>query len=77
MKINQLLESNFRKYEKDEGRSLLALLNQMNELHARMGGRDSRPERLALMRCMRILSKEIEANKLRTLDAPLVSEKHK
>jgi hypothetical protein len=32
----------------------------MNRLHARMGGRDRRPERLALMKCMKILRKEIE-----------------
>lgn len=52
--------SNLKKYEKDESRNLLKIMEQMNDLHARMGGRDTRPERKALIRCMGILDKEIE-----------------
>jgi hypothetical protein len=52
--------SNLKKYEKDESRNLLKIKEQMNDLHARMGGRDTRPERKALMKCMGILDKEIE-----------------
>ena len=52
--------SNLKKYEKDESRNLLKIKEQMNDLHARMGGRDKRPEREALMKCMEILDKEIE-----------------
>ena len=52
--------SNLKKYEKDESRNLLKIKEQMNDLHARMGGRDERPERKALIRCMGILDKEIE-----------------
>lgn len=52
--------SNLKKYEKDESRNILKIKEQMNDLHARMGGRDTRPERKALMKCMGILDKEIE-----------------
>ncbi len=52
--------SNLKKYEKDESRNLLKIKEQMNDLHARMGGRDKRPERKALMKCMEILDKEIK-----------------
>jgi len=36
------------------------LSERMNRLHADMGGRDKRPERLALIKCMNILRKEVE-----------------
>ena len=49
-----------RRYEKDETPALRDLSDQMNRLHAEMGGRDSRPERKALLKCMRILQKAIE-----------------
>lgn len=52
--------SNYKKHEKDERRNLLKIKEQMNDLHARMGGRDERPEREVLMQCMDILDKEIQ-----------------
>jgi len=52
--------NNLRQYERDESGNLQAITEDMNRLHARMGGRDRRPERLALMKCMKILRKEIE-----------------
>lgn len=52
--------SNLKQHEMDERRNLLKIKEQMNHLHARMGGRDERPEREALMKCMEILDKEIE-----------------
>lgn len=52
--------NNLRQYEKDEKNNLRKLVEDMNLLHAKMGGRDSRPERKALMRCMAILTKEIK-----------------
>ena len=51
--------SNYKKHEKDECKNLLKIKGQMNDLHARMGGRDERPERMALMQCMEIIDKEI------------------
>lgn len=51
--------ANYRQYEKDETPALRKLVDQMNTLHAEMGGRDRRPERLALLRCMRVLDKTI------------------
>jgi len=50
----------YEKYEKCERLALLKLSEQMNDLHAKMGGRDSRPERVALIKCMNILRKETE-----------------
>ena len=52
--------NNLKQYEKDERQRLRNLIEQMNILHAEMGGRDSRPERKVLMRCMNLLKKEIE-----------------
>jgi len=52
--------NNYKKHEKDERQNLLKIKEQMNDLHARMGGRDKRPERKALARCMAILDKEIQ-----------------
>jgi hypothetical protein len=49
----------YKKHEKDERQNLLKIKEQMNDLHARMGGRDERPERMALMQCMEIIDKEI------------------
>lgn len=49
-----------RRHEEDETPALRDLSDQMNRLHAEMGGRDSRPERKALLKCMRILQKAIE-----------------
>jgi hypothetical protein len=51
--------NNLRQYEKDERTNLRLVVDQMNRLHAVMGGRDSRPERKALVRAMRVLQKEI------------------
>lgn len=49
-----------KQYEKDERQNLQEIVRQMNLLHSNMGGRDNRPERLALHRCMRILQAEID-----------------
>lgn len=49
-----------RKYERDERLHLRAIVSAMNTLHANMGGRDSRPERKALVKAMCILQKEID-----------------
>jgi hypothetical protein len=51
---------NCRQYEKDESHRLRKLVDQMNKDHAEMGGRDSRPERKALVRCMQILQTVID-----------------
>ena len=48
------------RYEKDETSALRDLADEMNRLHAQMGGRDSRPEREALLKCMRLIEKAIE-----------------
>lgn len=50
---------NLRKFEKDESQNLRKIVEQMNNLHARMGGRDGRPERVALLEAMAVLQKEI------------------
>lgn len=52
--------NNLRQYEKDERQNLRKIVEQMNLLHSRMGGRDKRPERVALVKCMTILQKEID-----------------
>lgn len=49
-----------RQYEKDERLALMKIHSDMNLLHSQMGGRDRRPERIALLKCMRILIAEIE-----------------
>lgn len=56
--------NNLRQYEKDESKALRKIVADMNRLHATMGGRDDRPEREALMRCMAILVKEIDRKKV-------------
>lgn len=52
--------NNLRQYEKDESQNLRRIIDEMNRVHAEMGGRDSRPERVALMRAMRLLRGAIE-----------------
>lgn len=52
--------NNLRQYEKDESQNLRRIIDEMNRVHAQMGGRDSRPERVALMRAMRLLRSAIE-----------------
>ena len=52
--------NNLRQYEKDESQNLRRIIDEMNRVHAQMGGRDSRPERVALMRAMRLLGRAIE-----------------
>ena len=54
---------NLQQFEKDESQNLTDLLMRMNKLHAEMGGRDRRPERVALMKCMQIISREITRSK--------------
>lgn len=49
-----------RRYEKDETPALRDLADEMNRLHAQMGGRDTRPEREALVKCTRLIEKAIE-----------------
>ncbi len=53
-----------RQYEKDERQNLREISERMNILYSRMGGRDSRPERKALLKCMRILQAEIDRQPL-------------
>lgn len=55
--------NNLRQYEKDESQKLQRLVEDMNRLHAQMGGRDGRPERVALLKCMAILDKEIKRSR--------------
>lgn len=57
-KVNDL-----QKYERDESKNLLKLVEQMNHLHARMGGRDNRPERVALLKAMDVLVAELNRAK--------------
>ena len=52
--------NNLRRYEKDESQNLRRIIDEMNRVHAQMGGRDNRPERVALMRAMRLLGHAIE-----------------
>jgi hypothetical protein len=52
--------NNLKQYEKDERDNLRKIVEQMNNLHARMGGRDDRPERVALLEAMRVLQEEID-----------------
>lgn len=56
-----------RQYEKDERPTLRKLVEQMNKLHADMGGRTNRPERKALLRAMYALQREIERQNLEEL----------
>ena len=52
-----------RQYEKDVSQELTLLVERMNLLHAEMGGRDERPERVALEECMKILSAEVDRSR--------------
>lgn len=56
----------YQKYEKDETPALQALTLQMNNLYCTMGGRDARPERVALRQCMRILQETIDTLRSQT-----------
>lgn len=49
-----------KQYETCQRKNLLKLREQINLLHADMGGRDRRPERVALSKCMDILTKELD-----------------
>ena len=49
--------NNLKQYEKDETSNLLDITVQCNNLHARMGGRDNRPERVCLVAVMALLTK--------------------
>lgn len=51
---------NLRQFEKDERPALRRLVEQANRLHAEMGGRDERPERIVLLKVMEILQAEID-----------------
>lgn len=51
--------ANLRQYELDESIRLRRIIEQMNVAHAEMGGRDCRPARVALVRCMRLLDAAI------------------
>jgi len=63
--------NNFKQYEKDERYNLRLIANKMNLLHAKMGGRDNRPERIALLLAMEVLQKEIDRK-----DAALIRMHH-
>ena len=45
----------YDQFEKDERQSLRKIVDDMCELHANMGGRDHRPERVALLKAMDVL----------------------
>lgn len=64
----------YQKYEKCERRALFELSERMNTLHAVMGGRDSRPERVALIKCMRILERESKRSKAAFINSASTSE---
>lgn len=57
------MANNLRQYEKAESQKLQRLVEDMNRLHALMGGRDDRPERVALLKCMAILDEEIKRSR--------------
>jgi len=52
--------ANLRQYEKCEIKNLREIVEMMSRRHAEMGGRDSRPERVALLKCIRVLNKTID-----------------
>lgn len=54
-----------KQYETCQRKNLLKLREQMNLLHADMGGRDIRPERVALSKCMDILTKALDSPRQR------------
>ena len=49
-----------RQYEIDEHLGILKLRDDIYRLHDTMGGRDNRPERVALRRSAAILDREIQ-----------------
>lgn len=49
-----------KQFEHDETHGLRKLVDQMNRLHADMGGRDSRPERRALIQAMKAIENGIQ-----------------
>ena len=51
---------NYKQYEQDERANLRRIIDDMDRLYSEMGGRDSRPERKAPRKCMRILQAEVE-----------------
>lgn len=51
--------ADLRQYELDESQRLRRLVEQINIAHSEMGGRDCRPARVALMRCMRLIDAAI------------------
>lgn len=65
---------NYQQYEKDERGNLLRIIDDMNRLYSDMGGRDKRPERVALLKCMRILRKEIERSAIAYNFNPITKE---
>ena len=66
--------NNLRQYEKDERGNLRKIVNDMNNLHALMGGRTNRPERKALLRAMYVLQKEIERYTIEANFTPIIKE---
>lgn len=54
------MANNLKQYEKDESQNIRRIMESMNDLHSRMGGSDKRPERVALLKCMAILNKELQ-----------------
>lgn len=64
----------YEQYEKDERVNLLRIIDDMNCLYSDMGGRDKRPERVALLKCMRILRKEIERSAIAYNFNPITKE---
>lgn len=65
---------NFKQHEKDERANLLRIIADIDRLYSEMGGRDKRPERVALLKCMRILRKEIERSAVEYAFAPITKE---
>lgn len=65
---------NYQQYETDERGNLLRIIDDMNRLYSDMGGRDKRPERVALLKCMRILRTEIERSAIAYNFNPITKE---
>lgn len=61
--------NNLKQYETDQRPKFIKLIAQMNEMHAKMGGRDNRPERIALEKCMAILQAEADRSLKEWLDS--------
>ena len=66
--------NNLRQFERDERANLRRIVNDMNNLHAVMGGRTNRPERKALLRAMYVLQKEIERSTIEYNFTPITKE---